>query len=149
MTEGCDTGPACRDWAGHWRSLAGLWGIPALLMLAALLFGPFLRTVVWSVALIWMGGACIANARRWGRTHCRFTGPFYLLMASVVVSNDTGLLNLGDEGWIIIGMATGVGTIVLWWGSERIWGRILDRMLTTPRPEDTKASWTTSRNAPI
>lgn len=125
MTDGCDTGPACKDWAGHWRSLAALWGIPALFMLSALLLGPVLRTVIWSVALIWMGGACLANARRCGRTHCRFTGPFYLLMALVVVAYATGLLHLGGEGWITIGATTAVGTVVLWWGSERIWGRML------------------------
>jgi len=27
-----------------------------------------------------MGTACILNARRCGRTHCRYTGPYYLAM---------------------------------------------------------------------
>lgn len=125
MTDRSDTGPARNDWAGHGRSLAILWGLPALVMLAALLLGPFLRAVVWSAALVWMGGACLVNARRCGRTHCRFTGPFYLLMALLVVACRAGLVHLGDEGWATIGVVTAIGTVVLWWGSERIWGRIL------------------------
>lgn len=122
MGSGCDARPASRDWAGNWRSLASLWGIPTAVMLAALLFEPGLRAIAWSAALVWMGGACIANARRCGRTHCRFTGPFYLLMAMAVVAYATGVLPMGEQGWAILGAATVAGTAVLWWGSERIWG---------------------------
>ncbi len=96
-------------------------------MLAALLLEPSLPAVAWSGALLWMGGACIANARRCGRTHCRFTGPFYLLMAAVVVAYATGMLPMGQQGWMVLGGATLVGTGVLWWGSERIWGAFRSR----------------------
>jgi len=48
--------------------------------------------------LLWMGGACVANARRCNRTHCRFTGPFLILMAALVVSNAVALLPLGPYG---------------------------------------------------
>ena len=122
MDEGCDTGLARKDWAGSWRSLAGLWGVPALAMLSAALLGPEFRAVIWTAALLWMGGACIANARRCRRTHCRFTGPFYLLMAILVTGYATGALPIGDQGWAILGATTIAGTAVLWWGSERIWG---------------------------
>ena len=87
-----------------------------------MLLEPGLRGVIWSAALILMGGACIANARRCGRTHCRFTGPFYLLMAALVLGYAAGALPIGDQAWVILGATTIVGTIVLWWGSERIWG---------------------------
>src|SRR5262245_25679638 len=87
------------DWAGNWRSLARLWGIPAAAMALAALLDPGVRAVIWSAALVWMGGACIANARRCGRTHCRFTGPFYMVMAALVVAHVTGLLPIGDQGW--------------------------------------------------
>jgi hypothetical protein len=70
MDEGCGARSANKDWAGNWRSLAGLWGIPAAAMLGAMLLEAGLRAGIWSAALIWMGGACIANARRCGRTHC-------------------------------------------------------------------------------
>ncbi|HET6622083.1 MAG TPA: hypothetical protein VFG64_19240 [Dongiaceae bacterium] len=91
-------------------------------MLAAMLLEPGLRALVWSAALIWMGGACIMNARRCGRTHCRFTGPFYLAMAVLVVAHATGALPIGDRGWVVLGTATIIGSAVLWWGSERICG---------------------------
>jgi hypothetical protein len=68
------------------------------------------------------GKACLANARRCRRTHCKFTGPFYLLMALVVVAMALGALPLGEYGWHILGGATGLGTAVLWWGTERVWG---------------------------
>ena len=122
MDSGCNARSASRDLAGNWLSLAGLWGIPAAVMLGALLLEPGLRAVAWSAALVWMGGACLANARRCGRTHCRFTGPFYLLMAAVVVAYVIGVLPIGEWGWTILGAATVAGTAVLWWGSERIWG---------------------------
>ena len=73
--------------------------------------------------LLWMGGACLANARRCGRTHCRVTGPFFLMMAAAVVAFATGLLGLGRNGWSILGGITAVGVIGLWLGSERWWGR--------------------------
>jgi hypothetical protein len=122
MDKEYDARAARKDWAGKRSSLAGLWGIPAAVMLAALLLEPGFRAVAWSAVLVWMGGACIANARRCKRTHCRFTGPFYLLMAAVVVAYATDVLPMGEQGWAILGVATIAGTVVLWWGSERIWG---------------------------
>lgn len=91
-------------------------------MLGAMLLEPGFRAIVWPAALIWMGGACLANARRCRRTHCRFTGPFYLLMAALVVAYAGGALPIGPYGWAILGAMTIVGTAVLWWASERIWG---------------------------
>ena len=51
-----------------------------------------LRAVVWTVALVWMGAACILNARRCGRTHCRYTGPYYLAMIAPVVLLAVGIV---------------------------------------------------------
>lgn len=118
---------AGEDWAGNWRSLAGLWGIPAIAMLIATMMNPSPRAIIWSAALVWMGGACIANARRCGRTHCRFTGPFYLLMAGLVVAHAAGALPIGEQGWPVLGTAVIVGSAVLWWGSERVWGSFWPR----------------------
>ena len=118
MAEKCGS----EDWAGRWTSLAGLWGVPAAAMLGTMLLEPGSRAIVWPAALIWMGGTCLVNARRCRRTHCRFTGPFYLLMAVLVIAFAAGLLPIGDHGWAILGTTTVVGTAVLWWGSERIWG---------------------------
>lgn len=91
-------------------------------MLGAMLLEPGFRGIIWPAALIWMGSACLVNARRCRRTHCRFTGPFYLLVAALVVAFAAGVLPIRDHGWLILGAATIVGTAVLWWGSERVWG---------------------------
>ena len=73
--------------------------------------------------LLWMGGACLANARRCRRTHCWFTGPFFIVMAVVVVAYAIGALDLGPNGWNILGAVTLAGAIGLWWASERVLGR--------------------------
>ena len=86
---------------------------------------PPARTVVWMVSLLWMGGACFANARRCSRTHCRFTGPFFILMAMSVVAYANDILILGPHGWSILGGITLAGTVAIWWVSEHIWGKFL------------------------
>ena len=58
--------PAPGDWAGDSRSF----GIPGGLMLIAALLEPLPRAVIWTALLLWMGGVCLANARRCGRIHC-------------------------------------------------------------------------------
>jgi hypothetical protein len=111
------------DWAGDWRSFGVFWGLPAAVMVAAALLDPALRGAVWTAMLLWMGGACVANARRCGRTHCRFTGPFLLLMAGLVAGHALGLLPLGGNGWSLLAAAIVLGSGVLWLASEQIWGR--------------------------
>lgn len=53
--------------------------------------------------------------------------PFHpallLLMAALVAAYSAGLLPLGSQGWLgLAGMAL-LGNAILWWGSERLWGR--------------------------
>lgn len=117
--------PSFADWAGDVRTLALLWGLPAVVMLVAGFLEPLPRTVIWTVMLLWMGGACLANARRCSRTHCRFTGPFFILMAVGVVAYGSGLLPLGPGGWNILGAITLVGACGVWWTSERMWGKFM------------------------
>lgn len=110
------------DWAGEWRSLTLLWGLPGAAMLAAAFIRPELRGIVWTIMLLWMGGVCLANARRCSRTHCRFTGPFLLVMAGGVAAYALGILGLGPRGLLILGGIAVAGFAVIWWTSERIWG---------------------------
>lgn len=117
------SGAGQRDWAGNSRTFALLWGVPVALMIAAGSLRPLPRAAVWTLMLLWMGGVCLANAHRCGRTHCRVTGPFFILMAVGVVAYASGALDLGAHGWSILSGIILFGAIGLWWGSERVWGR--------------------------
>jgi type IV secretory pathway VirB2 component (pilin) len=51
-----------------------------------------------------------------------FTGPFFLIMAVAVVLHGTGILWLGANGWIWLGITIVIGGYgVLWLLPERIW----------------------------
>lgn len=113
---------AQRDWAGNGLTLVAIWGIPAAAMLLALLLEPGARAVVWTAMLAWMGWACLQNARRCGRTHCRYTGPFFLAMAVLVVLYVTGIVPLGNHPWLMLGILAVAGNALIWWGSERLLG---------------------------
>ena len=64
------------------RSIAYLlWGLPALLILAGVLW-PQARLWVWTPALLTAAAACVVNAARCDRLHCYFTGPLFLLAAA-------------------------------------------------------------------
>lgn len=92
-------------------------------MLIAAFLEPQPQAVIWTTMLLWMGGACLANARRCSRTHCRLTGPFFIFMAAGVGAYAAGLLDLGPHGWSYLGVVTLVGAVGLWWASERAWGK--------------------------
>lgn len=115
------------DWASSRLALALVWGVPAAVMLLALLLEATPRAVVWIAMLVWMGLACLANARRCGRTHCRYTGPFFLGTAGLVVAYAAGLLPLGSQPWLMLGALVAVGNALIWWGSERLLGSNLRR----------------------
>jgi hypothetical protein len=65
------------DWAGNIRSWGLIWGLPRAVIIVGFFVDEPLRTVMWVISLGWMGTACLLNARRCGRTHCRFMGPYY------------------------------------------------------------------------
>jgi hypothetical protein len=92
-----------RDLAANRLTLVAFWGLPGFVMLLAMLLAPWPRAVVWIAMLTWMGGACLANARRCQRTHCRYTGPFFLMMAAAVLAYLAGLLPLGSWPWLVLG----------------------------------------------
>ena len=119
---------AATDWAGNLRSYLLLWGVPLLAVAGGALVDPPLRTGVWIAALVWMGAACLMNARRCGRTHCRYTGPFYLLLTIPVLLDGLGLIFLGTTGWWLLGLAILFGGKLIWWTTEAAWGKY-----STPR----------------
>lgn len=111
-----------KDWAGDLATFALVWGLPTATMLAAFLLEAGPRTVVWALTLTWMGGACLVNACRCGRTHCRYTGPFFLLMAAIVLAHGSGAIPFGPHGWTAIALMTMAGSVIIWWVSERLFG---------------------------
>ena len=74
---------------------------------------PWLRTALWTVSSAVMGAACLLNAARCGRVHCRFTGPFFILAAIASLAYGLGLLPLGPSGWKWIGAGTIIGACAL------------------------------------
>lgn len=111
------------------RSIVLFWGIPIVAMVVSIALPHPAKTVIWIIALIWMGAACLINARRCGRTHCYYTGPFFLLMTIPVALHGFEVVWLGPEGWKWLGLAIGVLGGALWcttekfMGSYRTWAR--------------------------
>jgi hypothetical protein len=115
-------GPA-RDWVGSFRTYGLAWGIPLIGMFVGLFVDVQLRVAIWSLALAWMGSACLINARRCGRTHCRYTGPYYLLAIAPVVGFGWWSGAISTYGWLVLGAVILAGGKLIWYGTERAWGK--------------------------
>jgi hypothetical protein len=100
-----------------------VWGVPIAAIAGALFFDVYWRMIIWTGALVWMGLACILNARRCGRTHCKFTGPFYVAMVIPVVALGNTMHASSMFAWIALGAFIVFGSKVIWWATERAWGR--------------------------
>jgi hypothetical protein len=87
-----------RDFVRDRKASFLLWWFPALLMIATgpLGFSPELHGSIWASCLSVFGFGCLANARRCGRRHCFFTGPFFLAMALVSLVHGFGVISLGS-----------------------------------------------------
>lgn len=114
-----------KDWVHDYRSYVVAWGLPTAMLIVASFIEPISRTIVWAAALTWMGVACLANAKRCRRTHCYFTGPFFLFMAVLVVLHGFSIVALGAHGWWWLGFGTALGAGLIWYLTERTWGKRL------------------------
>jgi asparagine N-glycosylation enzyme membrane subunit Stt3 len=112
-----------RDWLGSVHTSLLAWWMPKAVILAGLFVPVSFRAVIWIIALIWMGTACILNARRCNRTHCRYTGPYYLAMIVPVFVLGMGVVSAGIYGWISLGLFIVGGSGLIWWATERTWGK--------------------------
>jgi hypothetical protein len=112
-----------RDWLRSPRTNLLAWWIPQGAIIAGLFVPVPVRTVIWTVALIWMGTACILNAKRCGRTHCRYTGPYYLAMIAPTVVIGSGVVAVGIYGWLVLASIILLGSKLIWWATERAWGK--------------------------
>jgi len=112
------------DWVSSSRAYLVAWGLPSAALLVGIVLPASARMIIWSTALVWMGTACILNALRCGRIHCYLTGPFFLLMAAAVLLHGFGILWLGPNGWMWLGLTLVVGGGgLLWYLPERLWGK--------------------------
>jgi hypothetical protein len=118
-----DIAHGAQDWlrSPHTNLLA--WWIPQAAIVAALFAPMAIRTAIWIVALIWMGTACIMNAKRCGRTHCRYTGPYYLIMIVPVFVLGSSSVSVGAYTWGALAGAILLGSKLIWWATERAWGK--------------------------
>jgi len=112
-----------RDWLGSVHTSLLAWWIPKAAILAGLFVPVSARALIWVIALIWMGTACILNARRCNRTHCRYTGPYYIAMIAPVLVLGTGIVSAGIYGWTSLGLFILGGSGLIWWATERMWGK--------------------------
>jgi hypothetical protein len=122
---GSDTIQRSRDWLRNPRSSLLAWWIPEAAILAGLLVPVMARAAIWFIALLWMGTACILNARRCGRTHCRYTGPYYLAMIAPVLVLASGIVSTDLYAWLLLGFLIVAGGKIIWWATERAWGKFL------------------------
>ncbi len=101
-----------RDWLGSVHASLLAWWMPKAAILAGLFVPVSFRAVIWINALIWMGTACILNARRCNRTHCRYTGPYYLAMIAPVLA--MGGVSAGIYKWVFLAVLILGGSWLLW-----------------------------------
>jgi hypothetical protein len=73
---------------------------------------------MWIIALVWMGTACILNARRCGRTHCRYTGPYYLAMIAPVLVLASGIISVDFYAWLSLAVLILGGSTIIWWAEN-------------------------------
>jgi len=63
------------------------------------------------------------NAKRCGRTHCRYTGPYYLAIILPVLALAFGPLSASTYTWIALALLILIGGWVIRRVSEQKWGR--------------------------
>ncbi len=112
-----------RDWLASVHTSLLAWWLPYAAIVVGLLVPASVRVVIWVIALVWMGTACILNARRCNRTHCRYTGPYYLAMIVPVMVVGAGVISVGTLGWFCLVAIIFGGSRLIWWATERAWGK--------------------------
>jgi hypothetical protein len=70
-----------------------------------------------------MGVACILNSKRCGRTHCRYTGPYYLAMIVPLLA--LSFISSSIYEWITLAAIIVGGSKLIWWATEPGMGQIL------------------------
>ena len=103
------------------------WGLPIIIMVFGWFLGNWATAVSWPIALAWLGGASLLNAKRCGRTHCIAAGPFYLALAVIALMFSFGLVETTPRTWAILGGITALGAVGIGVGTEALFGKYLAR----------------------
>ncbi|MGH9464698.1 MAG: hypothetical protein ACRD0X_03565, partial [Thermoanaerobaculia bacterium] len=98
------------------------WGLPAALMVFADSLGR-LGPFAWAGGALWIGIACLLNARRCARVHCFFTGPFFLALGLVALAAALEWVRLDSAGWSWLGIVALAGGLTLSLIPEWLWGQ--------------------------
>ena len=114
-------GHASRGWLASTSSNLLAWWLPHAGLLVGLVVPTPVRVVIWTVALLWMGVVCILNSKRCGRTHCRYTGPYYLAMIVPLLA--LSFISSSIYEWITLAAIIVGGSKLIWWATERAWGK--------------------------
>ena len=101
-----------------------LYGLPGVAIYLTGNYGDReVAAIVWPVAFLVMGVACVTNARRCRRVHCFFTGPLFLLASVLSALHGWRLMDLGPRAWELIGYGTFALAFVLYFAPEAVWGK--------------------------
>lgn len=111
------------DWVSSNRKRLIAWHIPTVAIVGAAFLGGAVQAITWTVALAWMGTACLLNARPCGRRHCYLTGPFLVVMSILSFLHGFDVVSLGPKGWLWLGITLVIlGYGLLWKLPEYLWG---------------------------
>jgi hypothetical protein len=115
-----------KDIAAKPLSFMWAWGLP-LLVLFSLNFAPGVLPlsvilVIMSGVFVWMGLACMLNARRCRRRHCYYSGPIFLIGAVAVLLVGFNVISLGRDGLMIVVWGT-LALALLTFATEPVFGK--------------------------
>ncbi|MBI1361757.1 MAG: hypothetical protein GC155_15880 [Alphaproteobacteria bacterium] len=118
------------DFMGAPLSFLLAWGLPTAVIVATNFLGAVIPlggiVAIVAGAFVWMGIACLLNARQCGRRHCYFSGPILLVGAVAVVLFGLDILPPGPQALNLISLAT-IVLVALTFVPEAIWGRYVQR----------------------
>ncbi len=119
-----DESSSSKDWLASGKAKLLVYGIPFVLIeLVGNLGGRELVTWTWGFGFGLPGLFCIVNALRSGRVHCYSIGPVLLAAGVLTFLLGFDVLDFGPSSSTYLLNITIIAVIVLYLGSERIWGK--------------------------
>ena len=117
-----------RDILGSTGKILLFYGVPFIILQIAGNFGGFtVATAVPATAFFVMSIVCIINAWRSRRVHCFFLGPWFIVAGTATALYSLRLIDFGSGSWSLI-VNTGLGgAVLIYMGTERLWGKYFKR----------------------